>query len=552
MIVANERTGSLSFIDPEAGAVLEEAVIGRHLAGLARCGKSDVLVTDEAGGELIHVSAAGDRIKVVERLAVGASPVDVCVAADSSFCTVSLLWARRVAIVDLAAGPMRVARTIDLPFSPRKQWISPDGRLLVAADAFAGNLALIDLPPGTIRAIRSVQGNNIRGLAASRDGRSLLISHPVLDPNIPTTRDMVFWGTVIGNFVREVTFDHLLEPAAAIGGAAASSPIPRPIRYWSLHPLGQSGDAAGDPGELAVSPAGPIVVALSGVNRVSIQSGAGEEFRPVDVGRCPGGVAIGPSGRTAYVANRFDDSISVIDLPTSRVTATIALGPTPPLAASDLGEIAFHDARLSLDGWFSCQTCHTDGQSNGLLNDNHSDGSFGTPKRVLTLGGVADTGPWAWDGHATDLHDQVRMSILVTMQGKPEKASADTVSAIVAYLATIPPAPALSVARGETGGNNAAAIARGRKVFDLYDCALCHQPHAGFTSASVYDVGIHDEAGMTSFNPPSLRGVSQRYGLFHDQRAASLEEVFVRYRHPDGEAMTADDVKDLVAFLRSI
>ena len=54
---------------------------------------------------------------------------------------------------------------------------------------------------------------------------------------------------------------------------------------------------------------------------------------------------------------------------------------------------------------------------NGRLNDNLTDGSFGTPKRVLSLLGVKDTGPWAWNGHMKDLETQVRTSLKSTMQG---------------------------------------------------------------------------------------------------------------------------------------
>ena len=53
-------------------------------------------------------------------------------------------------------------------------------------------------------------------------------------------------------------------------------------------------------------------------------------------------------------------------------------------------------------------------------------------------------------------------------------------------------------------------------------------PHIppSYTSNSKYDVGIHDEYGLKEFNPPSLRGISQRNRFFHDNRAQTLIEVF--------------------------
>jgi len=39
---------------------------------------------------------------------------------------------------------------------------------------------------------------------------------------------------------------------------------------------------------------------------------------------------------------------------------------------------------------------------------------------------------------------------------------------------------------------------------------------------------------------------------FHDNRAASLEEVFTRHRHQLTREFTPQELSDLVAFLRSL
>ena len=107
------------------------------------------------------------------------------------------------------------------------------------------------------------------------------------------------------------------------------------------------------------------------------------------------------------------------------------------------GELLFHSARLSHDGWMSCHSCHTDGHTNGLLNDNLGDNSFDAPKRVLSLLGVADTAPWGWNGGMHDLAEQVRKSVRTTMRG-PELSDEQT-AALVAYLRTLAPAPPLEM-----------------------------------------------------------------------------------------------------------
>jgi cytochrome c peroxidase len=65
-------------------------------------------------------------------------------------------------------------------------------------------------------------------------------------------------------------------------------------------------------------------------------------------------------------------------------------------------------------------------------------------------------------------------------------------------------------------------------------------------------VGLKDEAGYRHFNPPSLRGVSQGGPFFHDNRAATLTEVFTKYRHQLKKKLTKRELADLLNFLWSI
>ncbi|HEX5269117.1 MAG TPA: hypothetical protein VFW33_01455, partial [Gemmataceae bacterium] len=67
-----------------------------------------------------------------------------------------------------------------------------------------------------------------------------------------------------------------------------------------------------------------------------------------------------------------------------------------------------------------------------------------------------------------------------------------------------------------------------------------------------YDVGFADEKGQRKFNPPSLRGVGQGYRFLHDGRAATLDEVFRKYHHKVSDDTPAEDVADLLRFLRSL
>src|SRR5262249_54264343 len=238
--------------------------------------------------------------------------------------------------------------------------------------------------------------------------------------------------------------------------------------------------------------------------------------------------------------------VSVIDLPQRKVLAEIRLGTQPKLSVAEQGESLFYDARLAHDGWFSCHSCHSDGHSNGLLNDNQGDGSFGAPKRVLSLLGVKDTAPWAWNGGMAELETQIRKSMRTTMHNR--KPTDEQVRALAAYLRTLSPPPPLERFAEK---RDEAAIKRGQALFDRHACGKCHAPPT-FTSGRTYNVGLTDEVGNTHFNPPSLRGVSQGGPYFHDNRAASLEDVFTRHRHQLKTPLPVDELRDLLDYLRSL
>jgi cytochrome c peroxidase len=256
---------------------------------------------------------------------------------------------------------------------------------------------------------------------------------------------------------------------------------------------------------------------------------------------------VNASGTRAVVANTFDDTLSVIDLEARRVVHQIELGPLAVPSPIDEGEMLFYDGRLSHDGWMSCHSCHTDGHTNGGLNDNFSDQSFGAPKRVLSLLGVADTAPYAWLGHVDSLEKQIDNSISNTMQGEVQ-LSQQQKQALIAYLRSLKVPPSVDRLRGAV---DEAAVARGAQVFARRQCDQCHVPPS-YTSADSYEVGLVDQRGNRKFNPPSLRGLSHRGPYFHDNAASTLDEVFRTYGHPHDSVYTEEEVRNLVAFLRSL
>jgi cytochrome c peroxidase len=541
LLAGNRASGTISIVDAQQRKTVGEYTVGHRLSDLAATADGKCIVAlDEDEGALVLLALRPNNpppgmLHPLARIKVGTSPVSVHVNGDGTLASAACLWPRRLAVVDLAAARKNAREPVsyvDLPFAPRRQLPVPGSSKIIVADAFGGLLAVVDLHRRRVESVRNLRVHNIRGLALGRDGKTLIMTHQVLYALGHTTRGDILTGNLITNNVREFSLAAVLDPAADV------------LRDNRLYQLGDVERGAGDPAAVSPGPDKTLAIALAGVHELAIGRPEEGSWRRVPVGLHP--VAMVCDGARAFVANQFSDSISVVDLHAGKSLIEISLGPRADLRPEQRGELLFFDARLSFEGWFSCHSCHTDGHTNGGLNDNFTDGSFGTPKRVLSLRGVKDTGPWAWNGRMPDLESQIRLSLKSTMQG-PEPRE-DQVRDLAAYLRTLPPPPALARARGT---DDEKVRQRGRQVFLRNKCQTCHAPPA-YTTAKTYDVGLRDEAGLKYFNPPSLRGVSQGGPYFHDNRAQTLEEVFTRFHHEIPADLPARELRDLLAFLRGL
>jgi YVTN family beta-propeller protein len=531
---ANRDSGSVSVINVADRSVAGEVEVGGQLVDIIVLDDSRLLVLDEQRHSLALLAGKDEHWRVLERVTVPRYPVQIIADLDAERCFVSSLWTRRVTVVDFAKpadsslSPLRTIKSTTLGFEPREICLTADRKQLVVAGAFQNSFAILDAHTLEVSAMRSIVGHNARGLSLSNDGKSLLVAHQILNPLGRSTQDDVHWGNMLTNVLATCAVGEYCDPSV-------TKMTSRTVRY-----LGEPGNAAGDPGDISVGPDGELAIALSGVNEIGIASSSdGYGLQRVSVGRRPSAIARLADG-TLFVADTFSDSVSVIEPKSPKRATQISLGPQPKLSPPQSGEMLFYDSRLSHDGWMSCHSCHTDGHSNGQLNDNLSDGSFGESKRVPSLLGVSETGPWAWNGQVKTLEEQVTSSIEKTMQGTAPQES--DVSALVAYLNSLrlPPWPVKSNDKVV-----ATQVKRGEVLFDTLDCKLCHTPPT-YTSPGTYDVGL----GGTKFNPPSLRGVGSRETLFHDSRADSLTAVFSQYRHRLPRDLTVEEVRALVIFLK--
>ncbi|CAN5844587.1 hypothetical protein BH23PLA1_BH23PLA1_08840 [soil metagenome] len=534
LYVAQRAGGSISVIDTTDDRVSAEVEVGQALADLIALPDGRLLAVDEIADELLILRAEGPELRVLDRVEVPQNPVVVRASADGRRGFLSSLWSRRLTLVDLEpgqGGEARVFGSVDLPFCPRSLLVVEDGSKVIVADAFGGGLAVVDADALSLDSVRTLPGHNLRGLALSADGQRVLIAQQVLNRNARTDLNDIHWGAFITNNLRSLPLSAVLDPSAD------------PLREGIMHQLGDVGNAAGDPSGLAVISKDRVAVALGGVGEVGVGPEHAAALHRIRSGKRPLAMLAAPDGSRLYVANALSDTITIVDPEAGERLGEIPLGPTPEPSRAQVGEELFFDARLSHDGWMSCHSCHTDGHTNGLLADTLGDDSYGAPKRIMSLLGTGETGPWAWDGSMPSLEEQVRKSIRTTMRGNSQ--SNIQVDAIATFLRTLnPPPPPPSQVDPD-------AVARGAEIFQDRGCQRCHAPPE-LTTPMIFEVGFLDELGNSEFNPPSLRGVGQRDRFLHDGRAWSLEEVFQKFGHPNSSRMTDEERADLIAFLKGL
>lgn len=560
LLSANQTAGTVSLIDAEAAKVLDEIATGDKPAGVAISPDgSRAVVAHWYGYDLAALEIKSDKLRVVGRIEVGPEPRGVVLAPDDKTAYVAIGAADEVGRVDLDA--LKVTARLPVGREPRGLALSPDGSILVVGNNRSSNVSVVDVADFRVVKTIPIEGHNLRQVAIDPGGRFAHVAN-MQSLGLSTTETNIDLGWVVGQRLTRVD---LIEP--------------EPYATLSLDPRGL---AASDAHGAAVSPDGKILaVSLGGTHEVmlfrtdgkrlpwrsngsrdliapELLSGDGR-FHRVELGGRPTELAFAPDGETLFVANYLADAVQVVDAESARLVETIPLGAPPKLSLARKGEILFHDAKRSFNQWYSCATCHGDGHTGGLnfdtLNDGWQDpGPVGTRsrKKTPTMRRVAHTGPWTWHGWQTSLEDSINESFTKSMRG-PQPPPEET-RAVAAYLATLeyPKNPH----RLPEGGLSAEAE-RGRAVFRSAQagCASCHSGPE-FTDGKVHDVGLEEPGDVfEGHNPPSLRGVYDKYPYLHDGRSPTLRDALTGPHSPEmtgGEELTEQELSDLIAYLMSL
>jgi len=530
LLTANQTSGSVSWIETKSGRILQELSTGNKPAvvALSRDGKRGV-VTHWYGYDVAILEIEGDRLKIAKRVEIGPEPRGVVLSPDGKTAYVAVGVNNEVVRLDL--GSAKVTGRLPVGREPRSLALTGDGATLVVANARSQFLSVIDVPSWKVARQLPTDGVNARQLALSGDGKTAYLAN-MFNRGLATTKNNIDLGWVLGQRLTRAPTD----------GSDSFATISLDVKGKAA--ADAHGAAASHDGRfLAVSCGGSheVMIFRTDLRRLPWRSNGSRDviasellkddgrFRRVTLGGRPTEIVFAPDGKSLYVANYLDNSVQVIDAETAKLTRTIELGgpKTPSLARR--GEALFHDASRSFNQWYSCNTCHSDGHTNGLdfdtLNDGWQDLNVlhqQSRKKVPTLRRVAHTGPWTWHGWQKSLEDATVESFTKSMQG--QRPTEEEAQAVVAFLSSLefPKNPYRNA-----DGSISEKAQRGRDIFRSAKAA-CTTCHSGpeLTDGKIHETGLEEPRDVyRGYNSPSLRGIYDKDPYLHDGRANSLREA---------------------------
>ncbi len=330
-----------------------------------------------------------------------------------------------------------------------------------------------------------------------------------------------------------------------------------------------------------------LFVALETSREVAVVNSLdGVELFRVAVGIAPQGLALSADGKTLYVKEFIDRSVSIVDLTPligngqlrAEVLTRVRTVQNEQLPIKVLkGKALFYDAkdpRLARDSYMSCASCHNDGDQDGRVWDLTGFGE-GVRNTIALRGRAAMLhGNLHWSGNFDELQDfekQIRdlaggtglMSDANYFSGTrnqplgdPKAGLSFDLDNLAAYVASLD-SFAASPYRNENGTLTSTAEA-GKTVFT----SKCESCHGGTTFAvsqqasNLIDIGTLTSASgkrldgtLIGIDVPTLRDTWATAPYLHNGSASSISAAIQAHNNL---ALSATDLSRVVAYVQQI
>jgi len=538
LFVTNSWDDTLSVIDTHTMTVTATWPVGAEPSSV---------VEDSTGKRLFVANRISSDVTVLDA-ATGAEEKRLLAGRGASYLTLSP-DGTRIYATHVYPNPPRVRTELDNRTAPESEITVIDAAHAVVVDriplhAIAGVFHLALSSDGRLGAVAEYHPKNLVPLAHLEHGGAFAYT-------------LTLFGADVGKPV-EVPLDELERYASQPFGVAISPDksrlyvtiagsecviaidIPRLLRFIHSRPHPESGSFAED-----------------------LSASANYVDARIPVGHNPRGLALTADGRKLFVANRLEDTISVIDTRTKRVASTITLAGPKTVSSMRHGEQTFYTARYGFQGQIGCSTCHIDSTFDGLTWDLEPDGFGRDIVDNKMLEGIKNTEPYKWNGGNPNIPTECGPRTEKYFW-RSEQYDNLTLADLAVYIRSLSPRPN----RWRLpDGDLTPAQERGKGIFErdtdkfgksipeINRCSFCHSGPKG-TNQKLFDVGTRrptDNSGMLKSAP--LTSIALTAPYLHDGSAHTLEEIWTVYnpedKHGRTNDLTKDELNDLIEYLRT-
>jgi len=558
---------------------------------------------------------------VIKNIAVGRVPRGFSLSPSGDRLFVANSWDDTLSVIDTAR--LVVAATWHVGAEPSSVVEDNAGKHVFVANRISNDVAVLNAQTG-VEEKRLAAGRGASYLTLSPDGARVYVSHiypnlnlsvqrtgrenrtapeseiTVIDAAQLTVIDRIPLHDIAGAFHLAISADGRLGVAAELhpknlvplahlehGGAFADTitlfgedvgtPVEVPLdelERYAAQPFGLA--IAPDKSRIYVTNSGSEIVTVIDVQRLlnflhahpgshaeDLSASSNYVITRIPVGLNPRGAALSPDGRKLIVANRLDDTLSVIDTRFNRVASTITLAGPKVISASRHGEQTFYTARYSFQGQIGCSSCHIDSTFDGITWDLEPDGFGRNIVDNRTLEDVKNTEPYKWNGANPSLHVECGPRTEKYFW-RSENYDDKTLTDLAVYIRNLPPRPNRFLRKD---GTLTPEQERGKVLFErsvdkfgnpieeANRCSHCHSGAKG-TDQRSFDVEttkITDDVGP--LDTPQLTNIALTAPYLHDGSARTLEELWTIYNPNDQHGRTNDlskrELNDLIEYLKT-
>ena len=549
MIVSEKGSSKVAIYSSDYKERLQEWKLDETPTGVAVEG--DQIFTTVAGENkngVYFLSAASPSEKTFLQTASGAcAPL---VDKGNGKLYVCNQFAGTVSEIDI--NGKNIQRTVKVLREPKSALLDKDGKYLFVTnylpaqradlDTVAACVSVIDVKSfEKIKDIQLANGSNaLRSMTISPDGRYLLITHNLGRFTVPTSQLQQGWMNTCAMSVVNIA-DLKLEAAVLL-----DEPERGAAGIWDVKCTNDK-----------------IVISHSGTHDISVvdypeflqkyESYAQKEALAYDltfmygirkriplVGNGPRCLIV--KDEKAVVPTYFSDTLNIVDLNTSEVQP-IAMVKNRVETRIQKGEKYFNDAEYCFQNWQSCNGCHpgdarTDGMNWDLMND-----GIGNSKNCKSLLYSHVTPPAMISGIRVSSYLAVRTGFkYIQFIDLPEELA----TCVDDYLLSLKAVPSPYLVNGELSEK----AQRGRKLFEKFKCDECHSgPY--YTDMKMHRIGENVEF-ENGWDTPTLREVWRTAPYLFNGRAATMEEVFEKYKHGIDKKISTKEAEDLAEYVNSL